>query len=56
LKRFLANEWHRAHRQKQGGGQTILSLDEQDTESRYLAEPVDDATPEKAFDRAATSP
>jgi len=51
LKRFLANEWDRARRLKRGGGQVIISLDEVDTESRYLAEPVDDLTPEKLFDR-----
>ena len=45
LKRFLANEWDRARRLKRGGGQVIISLDEVDTESRYLAEPVDDLTP-----------
>lgn len=28
-----------------------MSLDEQDTELRYLNEPVDNCTPEKAFDR-----
>jgi RNA polymerase sigma-70 factor (ECF subfamily) len=51
LKRYLANEWHRANRVKRGGGQEFISLDEVDTENRYLAEPVDDKSPEKAFDR-----
>lgn len=51
LKRFLANEWDRANCQKRGGGQQIISLDEQDTEMRYVAEPVDDCTPDKIFDR-----
>ncbi len=51
LKRFLANEWDRANRQKRGGGRQILSLDEQDTELRYLTEPVDDRTPEKLFEQ-----
>jgi RNA polymerase sigma-70 factor (ECF subfamily) len=51
LKRFLMNEWNRANCQKRGGGQVILSLDQQDTESRYLAEPVDPMTPEKAYER-----
>jgi RNA polymerase sigma-70 factor (ECF subfamily) len=51
LKRFLANEWDRANRQKRGGGRQIISLDEMDTELRYLAEPVDDCTPEKVFER-----
>lgn len=51
LKRFLANEWDRANRQKRGGGRQIISLDEQDTEGRYLAEPVDDRTPENLFEQ-----
>ncbi|MCL4788713.1 MAG: sigma-70 family RNA polymerase sigma factor [Verrucomicrobia bacterium] len=50
LKRFLANEWDRANRLKRGGGRQIISLDEHDTEQRYLVEPVDDRTPEKVFD------
>jgi len=50
LKRFLANEWERANRQKRGGGRQIISLDEQDTEMRYLAEPADDRSPERVFD------
>jgi RNA polymerase sigma factor (sigma-70 family) len=51
LKRFLANEWDRANRQKRGGGRQVVSLDEVDTELRYLNEPVDDRTPEKVFDQ-----
>jgi RNA polymerase sigma-70 factor (ECF subfamily) len=51
LKRFLANEWRRANRQKRGGGQELISLDTEDTENRYLCEPVDAMTPEKAFER-----
>ena len=51
LKRFLANEWDRANRQKRGGDRQIVSLDEVDTELRYLNEPVDDRTPEKLFEQ-----
>ncbi len=51
LKRFMANEWDRANRQKRGGGQEVLSLDAQDTENRYLAEPADTLSPDKAFER-----
>ena len=51
LKRFMANEWDRARCQKRGGGQQILSLDEEKTEHRYLSEPKDEMTPEKAFER-----
>jgi RNA polymerase sigma factor (sigma-70 family) len=51
LKRFLANDWDRANRHRRGGGQQILPLDESDTEIGYLAEPLDDRTPEKIFER-----
>jgi len=52
LKRFLADEWDRAHRQKRGGGQETISLDAQDTEFRHRSEPADEMTPEKAFERS----
>lgn len=52
LKRFLANEWDRAHRQKRGGGQTPLSLDWQDADQRYQINPVDTLSPDKLYDRA----
>jgi len=51
LKRYMANEWDRAGRVKRGGGRELLSLDEQNTEMRYRAEPVDSMSPEKAFER-----
>ena len=51
LKRFMANEWHRANRLKRGGGLEILSLDADNTENRYLAELADEMPPEKAFER-----
>ncbi len=51
LKRFLANEWDRAHRNKRGGGRQVLSLSEGDTEFRYRTEPADPMTPEKAYER-----
>ena len=50
LKGFLANEWDRAHRLKRGGGRELVSFDAQDTENRFLAEPVDQMSPEKAFE------
>ena len=49
LKHFLANEWDRANRLKRGGGKELVSFD--DTENRFVAEPVDEMSPEKAFDR-----
>src|SRR5208337_1840671 len=39
LKNFLANDWDRAHAQKRGGGQPIVSLDGETAESRYQLEP-----------------
>ncbi len=50
LKRYMANEWHRANRQKRGGGRELISLDAHETETRYRAEPVDGMSPEKAYD------
>jgi RNA polymerase sigma-70 factor (ECF subfamily) len=51
LKRYMANEWDHDHREKRGGGKDIVSLDEQDTELRYKAEPADEISPGKAFER-----
>lgn len=51
LRRFMANEWDRARRLKRGGGCEIISLDQPATEQRYATEPVDDRSPEKAYDR-----
>lgn len=52
LKRFLANEWDRANRQKRGGGVLPLSLDWQDAETRYQINPADNLSPDKLYDRA----
>src|SRR5436190_80559 len=52
LKHFLANEWDKANCQKRGGGYELVSFDAQDTEDRYLSEPVEQASPEKLFDRS----
>jgi RNA polymerase sigma-70 factor (ECF subfamily) len=51
LKRYMANEWNRANRQKRGGGLEMASFDAEETEIRYLAEPDDSMSPEKAYDR-----
>jgi RNA polymerase sigma-70 factor (ECF subfamily) len=51
VRRYMANEWDRANRLKRGGGQEIISLDEEETERRYQAEPVDEMSPEKAYER-----
>jgi RNA polymerase sigma factor (sigma-70 family) len=38
VKRFLANEWHRAQAQKRGAGLSLISLDTELAESRYAAD------------------
>jgi RNA polymerase sigma-70 factor (ECF subfamily) len=48
---FLANEHDRARAKKRGGGRRVLSLGAADAEGRYRAEPADDLTPEKLFER-----
>ena len=50
LKNFLANEWRDANRQKRGGGQELISIDEfAEEESHY--EPSQAAEPDTVFDR-----
>jgi len=51
FKRFLANEWDKAHRQKRGGQARILPLQFDTAENRYGQEPADTGTPEQAFER-----
>ena len=51
LKNFFANEWHKDHAEKRGGGQRALSLDFDSGESRYQIEPAHELTPEKLFER-----
>ena len=51
MKHFMANEWNRASAQKRGGGQPILSLNDDSAERRYQFEPADTATPESLFER-----
>jgi RNA polymerase sigma factor (sigma-70 family) len=52
FKRFVANEWDHANRQKRGGGAMPLSLDWQDADQRYQIIPVDALSPDKLYDRA----
>jgi RNA polymerase sigma factor (sigma-70 family) len=51
LKRFLANEWDRAHAQKRGGQQTPISIDAESAETRYRLEPAHELTPERIYER-----
>jgi len=51
LKRFLANEWHRANTQKRGGGMLRVPLQGHTAETRYIAEPTEQLTAEKLYER-----
>lgn len=51
LKRFLANEWDRAHRLKRGGGQPPLPLDTALAENRYQAERGDGLPADRLYER-----
>jgi RNA polymerase sigma-70 factor (ECF subfamily) len=51
LKNFLANEWDKAHAARRGSGQRLLSRDARIAEERYLAEPADEQSPDKLFER-----
>jgi RNA polymerase sigma-70 factor (ECF subfamily) len=51
LNHYCANTRDRDRAQKRGGGAPQASLDSTNAEDRYLREPVDHWTPEKAFDR-----
>ena len=51
LKHFLINEWNKANREKRGGGRRLISLDAEETETRFRAEPADGRSPDKAFER-----
>lgn len=51
FKRFAAEEWRRANRQKRGGGATALSLDAERAEERYASEPQDGQSPDRVYER-----
>jgi RNA polymerase sigma-70 factor (ECF subfamily) len=51
LKHFMADEREKAAAIKRGGGQRILSLNMENAEGKYLLEPVERLTPERAFER-----
>ena len=51
LQNFQRNEWDRQKAQKRGGDRPHVSIDLQDGEDRYLAEPSHDLTPEKIYER-----
>lgn len=51
FQRFCANEWDRSRAQKRGGGQVVLSLNIDTAERRYHAEPVDELSADRIFER-----
>ncbi len=51
LRNFLTNEWNKAQAQKRGGGRAVIPFDFTSSESRYAAEPADQLTAEKLYDR-----
>jgi len=51
LKHFLANERRRAQTQRRGAGVREISFDAEEAETRYLAEPADNVTPDVLFER-----
>jgi RNA polymerase sigma factor (sigma-70 family) len=51
MRHFILNEWKKENRQKRGGGQTILSLNDDSAENRYQLEPIEKKTPETMFER-----
>jgi len=51
LNHFLVNEHERATAQKRGGGQAVVSLDDDQAEDRYRREPSHMETPDRLFER-----
>ena len=51
FKNLIRSEWRRSQAQKRGGGQVVLSIDEQDSEGRYKCEPGDDETPDQLYEK-----
>ena len=51
LKHYVSNRRVHDHAQKRGGGQPAISLDFDEAEQRYRAEPATLDTPERAFER-----
>lgn len=51
MEHFLAKEWRDANRLKRGGGQTLISLDDDTAEDRYRLEPAESMTAEKIYER-----
>jgi RNA polymerase sigma-70 factor (ECF subfamily) len=50
VEHFLANEWRRSQTQRRGGGQQIVSIDD-DAEQRYTNEPATELSPERIYEQ-----
>lgn len=51
VKHFLSNERDRALAQRRGGGRSVIPLEREEAETRYILEPADPVTPEVFFER-----
>src|SRR6185436_16358124 len=51
LRHLLSHEYKKEHAVKRGGNYTFIPLDEVLAENRYGAEPADEMSPEKLFER-----
>jgi len=51
LKRYLANEWDRAHREKRGGHAPHCPLDTELAEARFESEPAPGLTADRLYER-----
>ncbi len=51
LKNFLINEWEKARAVKRGSQCLFRTWDPEDAERRYLAEPANDLTPDRLFEK-----
>ena len=50
LEHFLANEWRCSQAQRRGGGQQVISIDD-DAEQRYAREPATNLSPERIYEQ-----
>jgi RNA polymerase sigma factor (sigma-70 family) len=51
LKHFLIHQWEKGRTARRGGDQQVISLNEQEAESRYHLEPSSQLSPEMLYDR-----
>ena len=51
MKHFLSNEWDKQRALKRGGGVTIISISDDEAESRYAHEPADTVSADQLYDR-----